>query len=62
MRGGQGEVSMRYSKGVTIVFLANDRCNQENLIEQLKNGVHAMRMPVGTLVSQASCHEIIRNS
>jgi len=34
-----------------LVFLANDRCNQENLIEQLKNGVHALRMPVGTLVS-----------
>ncbi len=27
------------------------RCNQENLIEQLKNGVHAMRMPTGDLVS-----------
>jgi len=26
-----------------IVFGANDRCNQENLIEQLKNGVHALR-------------------
>ena len=34
-----------------LVFLANDRCNQENLIEQLKNGVHALRMPVSTLVS-----------
>ncbi|MBU0717685.1 MAG: IS1380 family transposase [Planctomycetes bacterium] len=34
-----------------IVFLANDRCNQENLIEQLKNGVQAMRMPVDNLVS-----------
>ena len=34
-----------------LVFLANDRCNQENLIEQLKNGVHALRMPVDTLVS-----------
>ena len=34
-----------------LVFLANDRCNQENLIAQLKNGVHALRMPVGTLVS-----------
>lgn len=33
-----------------MVFLANDRCNQENLIEQLKNGVKAMRMPVDTLV------------
>jgi len=29
-----------------IVLLANDRCNQENLIAQLKNGVQAMRMPV----------------
>jgi Transposase DDE domain group 1 len=28
-----------------IVLLANDRCNQENLIAQLKNGVQAMRMP-----------------
>ena len=34
-----------------IVFLANERCNQENLIEQLKNGVHALQMPVGILVS-----------
>jgi hypothetical protein len=34
-----------------LVLLANDRCNQEKLIDQLKNGVHAMRMPVGTLVS-----------
>jgi hypothetical protein len=34
-----------------LVLLANGRCNQENLIEQLKNGVHALRMPVGTLVS-----------
>ncbi len=34
-----------------VVFLANDRCNQENLIDQLKHGVAAMRMPVDTLVS-----------
>jgi len=34
-----------------IVFLANDRCNQENLIEQLKNGVRALQMPVDNLVS-----------
>jgi hypothetical protein len=34
-----------------IVSLANGRCNQENVIEQLKNGVNAMRMPVGDLVS-----------
>lgn len=34
-----------------LVFLANDRCNQENLIEQLKHGVGATRMPVDTLLS-----------
>jgi len=34
-----------------IVFLANDRCNQENLIEQLKNGAGAMQMPVDNWVS-----------
>jgi hypothetical protein len=34
-----------------IVFLANDRGNQENLIDQLKHGVGATRMPVDTLLS-----------
>ena len=34
-----------------IVGLANGRCDQENVIEQLKNGVNAMRMPVADLVS-----------
>jgi len=34
-----------------LVLQANKRCDQENLIEQLKNGVKAMRMPVGDLVS-----------
>ena len=34
-----------------IVLLANDRCDQENLIQQLKNGVSAMKMPVDNLVS-----------
>ena len=34
-----------------IVGLANRRCDQENVIEQLKNGVKAMRMPVDDLVS-----------
>jgi hypothetical protein len=33
-----------------VVFLANDRCNQENLINQLKR-VGATRMPVDTLLS-----------
>jgi hypothetical protein len=34
-----------------VVFLANDRCNQENLIDQLKHGVSATRMPLDTLLS-----------
>jgi len=34
-----------------IVPEANGRCDQENLIEQLKNGARAMEMPVGDLVS-----------
>ena len=34
-----------------VVSFCNDRCNQENLIDQLKNGLNAMRMPVGDLVS-----------
>lgn len=34
-----------------IVFEANARCNQENLIEQLKNGVRATSMPVDSLLS-----------
>jgi DDE family transposase len=34
-----------------VVFLANGRCNQENLIAQLKGGVKAPTTPVDTLVS-----------
>ena len=34
-----------------LVFLANDRGNQENLIDQLRHGVGATRMPVDTLLS-----------
>ena len=41
----------RLSSADKIVFEANDRCNQENLIAQLKNGVKAMRMPVDNLIS-----------
>lgn len=32
-----------------LVFEANERCNQENLIDQLKNGVRALHAPVNTL-------------
>ncbi len=41
----------RHSSAAEIVRQANKRCNQENLIEQLKNGVQALRMPVDNLVS-----------
>lgn len=34
-----------------VVRLANERCDQENVIEQLKNGVNAMRMPMRDLNS-----------
>ena len=34
-----------------LVFKANDRCDQENLIAQLKGGVHALRAAVDDLVS-----------
>jgi hypothetical protein len=34
-----------------VVELANGRCDQENVIQQLKNGVNAMRMPVDDLNS-----------
>lgn len=44
----------RESSAEAIVFLANDRCNQENLIDQLKHGVGATRMPVNTLRSNGT--------
>jgi len=34
-----------------VLFLNNDRCNQENLFKELANGLNAMRMPEGDLVS-----------
>jgi hypothetical protein len=34
-----------------VVYFSNDRCDHENDIEQLKNGVNAMRMPVDDLIS-----------
>ena len=34
-----------------VVFCANDRCDQENLIAQLKGGVHALETPVDDLLS-----------
>ena len=44
-------ITNRTDKAGKIVGLANGRCDQENVIEQLKNGVNAMRMPVADLES-----------
>jgi hypothetical protein len=41
----------RISPAEEVVFAANDRCDQENLIAQLKGGVHALRAAVDNLVS-----------
>jgi hypothetical protein len=44
-------ITNRKDAAAKIVGLANGRCDQENVIEQLKNGVNAMRMPVNDLLS-----------
>lgn len=44
----------RETPAANLVFLANDRCNQENLIDQLKHGVGATQMPVDTLLSNGA--------
>jgi hypothetical protein len=44
-------ITNRTDKAPKIVGLANGRCDQENVIEQVKNGVNAMRMPVNDLLS-----------
>lgn len=41
----------RTSTPAEIVFTCNDRCEQENLIEQLKNGPRALKAPVDNLYS-----------
>ncbi len=43
--------NLRNTDSAEVVFGANDRCHQENLIEQLKNGVKALSLPVDNLAS-----------
>jgi hypothetical protein len=61
----QGELFERYVYRFVITTLedlraadllkyAYGRCNQENTIEQLKNGVSALRMPTGELVANGA--------
>jgi hypothetical protein len=37
-----------------LVWVANNRCNQENLLAQLHSGVHALKAPVNTLESNGA--------
>ena len=39
------------SEAADVVFAANDRCNQENLLAQLQSGVRALKAPLDTLES-----------
>ena len=41
-------------RGRNLHYEGGDRCNQERLIEQLKNGVHALLMPVSKRVSNGA--------
>ena len=41
----------RTKRAEEVVLFANDRCNQENLIGQLKSGVNALKMPSDGLLS-----------
>jgi hypothetical protein len=45
----------RSSSVEQIVFTANDRCDQENLLAQLHGGVRALRAPVDNLESNWAC-------
>ena len=51
MQGAEAITRGRVTPAADIVYYANERCNQENLIDQLKHGVHALRMPTGDLTS-----------
>ena len=44
----------RESSAADIVLLANDRCNQENLLALLSGGVRSLRAPVDTLESNGA--------
>jgi hypothetical protein len=45
----------RKTSDLGIVFESNDRCNQENLIGQLKSGMDTLRMPLDNLYSNLVC-------
>ena len=43
--------NIRGESAENLVFEANHRCNQENLVSQLKSGVRALHAPVNTLLA-----------
>jgi hypothetical protein len=49
-------ITNRKDKAEKIIALANGQCDQKNVIEQLKNGVNAMRMPIDDLCWQLGLH------
>jgi hypothetical protein len=49
----------RKASAEEIVFEANGRGNQENLIGQLMSGAHALKVPVD---NRAGCHDILHFS
>src|SRR5204862_1910616 len=51
MEGAETITRGAVTSAADVVAFAHARCNQENLIAQLKHGVHAMQMPVGDLTS-----------
>jgi len=44
----------REKKAAEIVEFANGRCDQENVIGQLKSGISALRMPAGDLLANGA--------
>lgn len=46
--------NLTQESAVDVVDLTYQRCDQENLIEQLQNGLAGLRMPTGELVSNAA--------
>lgn len=51
MQGAESITRGSVTPAADLVYFANQRCNQENLIAQLKHGVHALDMPVHDLTS-----------
>jgi len=47
-------ISKRQMDAASVLRFAYGRCDQENTIEQMKNGIQALRMPTGELLANAA--------